>query len=76
MHLTDGYGAGLDRTNVCHDSSQTVTVMITDTCKSKLDINSTKMVQPLIWLPLCRPLQLPAKLLQQQAVVLWRLLPL
>eukprot|EP00775_Hariotina_reticulata_P005109 gene5109-5349_t len=32
MHLTDGYGAGLDRTDVCYDSNQTVTLMITDTC--------------------------------------------
>lgn len=33
MHITDGYGSGLDRTDVCYDPSKSVTVMITDSCK-------------------------------------------
>jgi hypothetical protein len=34
MHLKDGYGTGLDRSQVCFDSTKTVVVMITDTCES------------------------------------------
>jgi hypothetical protein len=32
MGFNDGYGAWLDRTNVCYDTSASVVVMITDTC--------------------------------------------
>lgn len=31
--LQDGYGTGLDRANVCYDTSKTVVVMITDSCE-------------------------------------------
>lgn len=33
MHLKDGYGTGLDRSHVCFDTTKTVVVMITDSCK-------------------------------------------
>lgn len=30
--FTDGYGAYLDRKNVCHNADASVVVMVTDTC--------------------------------------------
>jgi hypothetical protein len=38
MHLKDGYGTGIDRRNVCYDTTKTVVVMITDTCKPLADL--------------------------------------
>ncbi|KAF8069379.1 EXPA2 [Scenedesmus sp. PABB004] len=32
MHLTDGYGQGMDRNAACRDPGASVTVMVTDTC--------------------------------------------
>jgi hypothetical protein len=45
MHLKDGYGTGLDRSQVCFDSTKTVVVMITDTCECYLLSNVANSLQ-------------------------------
>jgi hypothetical protein len=74
----DGYGTGLDRSHVCYDTTQTLTVMITDTCelprgvaglvRIRMRVLTCADLQPVP----CRPLPLPSQRIQQQAVVLQR----